>query len=229
MREKIDKTKSNDPNYLNYWLNNFKSKLKEGFDRFFKENGHYPTATEIDSCDYLPSTRLLQRNYGGLENIRKELGLEITNYTKGETRRKTALIANKRADENEKEIYKYLMERFGIQFVHREHPYSDESKHRADFKVFARNKIFIVDVFFPKDKKSLYSCLNSKIRKYNIINQNIHILPHQIIFLQMNNDVSSDISEDKKNKMHRNQSVMSINQFKNFCNQFYPLKIEKFL
>lgn len=225
MREKIDKTTNK--LYEDFWLNVSKPKFKEGFERFFRENGHYPTAIEIDKCDYLPTTRLLQRNYGGLANIRKELGLEILDYTKGETRSKTATIANNRAKDNENEIYKYLVEKFGIHFIHREHPYSDVSNHRADFKVFAKDKIFIVDVFYPKDKESLYSCLNSKIRKYDIINQNIWILPHQIIFLQMNNDLSSEISEDKKNKMHPNQSVMSVSEFKKFCSKLQNLKLSK--
>lgn len=214
MEKRIDRTK--DVAYLDSWLNYFKPKYKELFERFFKENGHYPTSKEIDDCDYLPSARLFQRNYGGLANIRKELGLPITDYTKGDVRRNTAKIANKRANENENEIYKYLVEKFGKIAVHREYRFTDGS-HRADFYIFGK---FIVDVFFPKDKYSLLGCLNSKIRKYQIFQNNNFILV-PVIFLQMNKDLSSEmvkkIIENKKNKLYKNQSVMCIDEFKCFC------------
>ena len=213
--KKIDRT--TDPLYLDTWLSYFKPKFKESFDRFFRENGHYPVATEIDNCDYLPSTRLLQRNYGGLSNFRKALGLEILDYTKGEVRKKTVIMANKRANENENEVYKYLVEKFGEVNVHREHRFTDGS-HRSDFYIF---KKFIVDVFYPKNKASLFGCLNVKIKKYNMLAEgNFILLP--VIFLQMNKDLSpgmvKKIVANKKNKLHKNQSVMCIDEFKDFCN-----------
>lgn len=213
--KKIDRTTN--PIYVDSWLSNFKPKLKEGFERFFRENGHYPTAHEIDSCDYLPRTRTIQRNYGGLPNLRKALGFEILDYTKGEVRKETAIMCNKRANENENEIYKYLVEKFGEISVHREYRFTDGS-HRSDFYIF---KKFIVDVFYPKDKYSFLACLNSKIKKYNLLAENNFILL-PVIFLQMNKDLSSELIKNivtnKKNKLHKNQSVMCVDEFKNFCN-----------
>ena len=49
-------------------------KIKEGFDRFIKENGRLPKSIEIDELEYLPSRKLIERNFGGLEKLRGELG-----------------------------------------------------------------------------------------------------------------------------------------------------------
>jgi hypothetical protein len=43
--------------------------LRNGFEHFYQENGHYPTAPEIDRCKYLPSARQIQRNFGGLPKL----------------------------------------------------------------------------------------------------------------------------------------------------------------
>jgi len=34
--------------------------IKYGFEKFLKENGHYPTSPEIDLCIYLPSSKQMQ-------------------------------------------------------------------------------------------------------------------------------------------------------------------------
>jgi len=222
--KKIDRT--TDPLYLDAWFAYFKPKFEESFARFFKENGHYPTSTEMDSCEYLPSTRLLQRNYGGICNFRKALGLEILDYTKGDIRKKTASDVGKRALIIEKEICDFLVEKFGEKKVHREYQPFDDRRCRADFKIFAKNKQFIIDVFFPKHKDSLLGCLNSKMKKYNA-SFGKSIFPYPVIFLQMNKDLSSDfvkkIVENKKNKLYKNQSVMCIDEFKSYCHSQLPL------
>lgn len=43
-------------------------KIKIGFDRFFQENGRLPRSHEIDNLSYLPSSRLIQIKFNGLEN-----------------------------------------------------------------------------------------------------------------------------------------------------------------
>ena len=203
------------------YLNFYKPKLKEGFDRFFRENGHYPTAIEIDNCDYLPNTRKMQRVYGGIVNVREELELDIIDYTKGDIRRETAINIQKKALEEEKKIWNFLVEKFGETNVHREYQPFDDRRCRADFKIFSKGKQFIVDVFNPKDKASLSGCLNLKMRKYDA-SFGDDIFPFPVIFLQMNKNLSSELVkklvENKKNKLHKNQSVMCIDEFKDFCN-----------
>ena len=55
---------------IEFWTVN----RKEGFERFVQENGRLPSAVEIDAIDYLPSSRLIQRKFGGLERLRGALG-----------------------------------------------------------------------------------------------------------------------------------------------------------
>ena len=43
--------------------------VKNGFEKYYSLNGRYPTALEIDRCEYLPSSRQIQRNWGGVKKI----------------------------------------------------------------------------------------------------------------------------------------------------------------
>jgi len=47
--------------------------IKEGFNRFFSEYGRLPRSEEIDKLPYLPSSRLIQKKYIGLEQLRTKL------------------------------------------------------------------------------------------------------------------------------------------------------------
>ena len=49
-----------------------KENILNGLRKFFDDTGRYPTATEIDQNEYLPSSRQIQRAFGGLRNLRKD-------------------------------------------------------------------------------------------------------------------------------------------------------------
>lgn len=51
-------------------------KLKIAFERYIAEYGRLPTAPEVDLTDYLPSSRQIQRSFGGLKKLRQALGYE---------------------------------------------------------------------------------------------------------------------------------------------------------
>ena len=57
-------------------------KIKEGFDRFIKEKGRLPKSAEIDELNYLPNRKFIERNFGGLEKLRGELGYRDTHFFK---------------------------------------------------------------------------------------------------------------------------------------------------
>ena len=97
-------------NKKNFWEID---KIKEGFEKFFKEHGHYPTATEIDICSYLPASRTLQRRFGGVVGLRQALKLDILDFTRGEIRSEKAKNVNKRAYSLEKKVNEFLIEKFG--------------------------------------------------------------------------------------------------------------------
>ncbi len=63
-----------------FWLI---EEIKNGFERFLKENQRYPSAVEIDARNYLPIARQLQRRFGGVPEFRKLIGLEDLHFGKG--------------------------------------------------------------------------------------------------------------------------------------------------
>lgn len=139
--------------------------LKDGFQYFVDTYGHYPTAPEIDRFEYLPSSRSLQRSFGGLENVRKRLGLADTHLGKGAFRSELARRTGIRGREVELEIEKLLIEKFGEIFVHTEKGFGD-SKRRIDFFVYSPSGNFGIDVFHTNSFRDLQKNVNLKIDKY---------------------------------------------------------------
>ncbi|KKU70726.1 MAG: hypothetical protein UX94_C0001G0015 [Parcubacteria group bacterium GW2011_GWA2_47_21] len=194
------------------------SNIKDGFERFFRDYSRYPTATEIDGCDYLPSSRQIQRRFGGLPRLRETLKLKgVHDFTKGEYSSNRAKKINKRSYELETQIYRYLLDRFGKPFVHREYLFNDDRRTRTDFFVFCSNGNFSVDVFYPSDKKNMTGCINSKLKTYS----SNHTLQYPVIFLMMNDEIQESEIEamiKKKTKPLKDyQKIMTMNQFKKFC------------
>jgi len=69
-------------------------RLGKGFQQFFSEHDRLPTSNEVDKTDYLPSTKQIQRVWGGLPNLRKMLGYEDIHFGKGKFRSKISLDAS---------------------------------------------------------------------------------------------------------------------------------------
>ena len=202
--------------------------IKIGLKKFYSEHKRYPTSTETDSVGYLPSSRQIQRRFGGLPALRKSLKLSgPEDFTKGEYSSLRAKTINTRSYKTEKVIYDYLVGKFGIEFVHREHFFTDDRRTRTDFFIHAKDGNFSIDVFFPKDKHSLIGCINSKMRTYD----NNSMIQYPVIFLMMNPNITiEDIDKyvgNKKNKLNSNQHVMTLPQMKKFCENKKPLKISK--
>ncbi len=197
--------------------------LRDGFVEFYKEHGHYPTSQEIDTYQYLPSSRLMQRKYGGLVALRKSLGLDgQDDYRTGAHSTERALKIGRRANETEHVVHNYLSERFSKEFVHREFFFNDDARTRVDFFVYDADGNFCVDVFYPSDYRNLIGCLNSKQGKY--INSS-----YPTIFLQMNPDITQEqvdkLLMNKKNKQLKNQYVMGWQAFEKFCADREPRRL----
>lgn len=202
--------------------------LREGLEGFYEKHKRYPSATEIDSFPYLPSSRSIQRRFGGVIGLRKTLGLNTqTDLRAGEHSSKRAHTINDRAHKIESEVYLFLKNKFGEEFVHREYFFSDDKRTRADFFVYDKTRGFCVDVFYPKDRRNLAGCLNSKLKKYTA--QLMRQYP--VIFLQMNKELSdrvlSDLVKNKKKGLGVGQSLMGWEAFETFCRTRKPLKIRK--
>ncbi len=193
-------------------------KIAEGFEKFNAEHGRYPTSFEIDQYPDLPSSRQIQRQYGGLPNLRGQLKLSgPQDFTKGEYSSLRAKTIGKRAHQLEKKIYDYLVEHFGVPFVHREYFFVDDRRSRTDFFIYHKNGNFSVDVFFPKDKRNLTGCLNSKMRTYS----HGAMIQYPVIFLMMNEEISKEevmeILSQKRNKLKSFQIVMTYAELVQFC------------
>lgn len=202
--------------------------IKEGFKNFYKINKRYPTSYEIDKFEFLPSSKSIQRRFGGLVELRKSLNLEdINDFRIGEYSSQRAKKINERAHKVEKLVYDYLINVFGKEFVHREFFFTDDKRTRTDFFIYDKNQNFAVDFFYPNNRRNFIGCLNSKMRIYN---KGI-MLQYPVIFLQMNDNLSKDEIQDslkrKKNKLYKYQNVMNFEEFKEFCSKRKALRIKK--
>ena len=202
--------------------------LKAGLQEFYKVHGHYPTATEVDAYQYLPSARSIERRFGGLVGLRKRLGLgDNHDFRTGEHSSQRAKAINKRAHEVERMVYEYLVGHFNKEFVHREYFFTDDHRTRADFFVYDSGKGFCVDVFYPDSPRNLSGCLNIKLTKYAGLGAYVE---YPVIFLQMNESISQErlgeLLQAKKRPLGAGQHLMTWGSFKEFCAKRSPLKVK---
>ena len=193
-------------------------KIKDGFERFYKEHKRFPTAHEIDSYAYLPSSRQIQRKYGGLPELRKVLKLSgPLDFTKGQYSSERARKISLRGHVYKEAVSLYLVNHLGEESVHRDYFFIDDRRTRTDFFIDYNKKSFIVDIFYPTNYKNLIGCINSKLKAY----KSKIMLEYPTIFLMMNEDISKEeierVLSQKKNILHKNQEVMTYGQFKEFC------------
>ncbi|MEK7601774.1 MAG: hypothetical protein AAB480_04555 [Patescibacteria group bacterium] len=202
-------------------------RIKNGLERFFKEYGRYPTATEFDEYAYLPRAKTAERKFGGLVALRKKLGLETTHDLRlGAYRSDLAQHISKRAHVEEQKVYDFLIKRFGREFVHREYFYTDDHRTRADFFVYDNTDGFCVDVFYAQSLRNVSGCLNIKLKKYANVAE---FMTYPIVFLQVNPDISQidldTLVENKKRGLGKRQTLMSWETFVGFCKGRTPLSI----
>lgn len=162
--------------------------IKEGFERFISENGRLPIAPEIDKLDYLPSSRQIQRRFGGLEKLRADLGYSETHFGRGNFRSEITTRINIRGRRTEIELEEILKQKFGEIFVHTEKIF-DDSKNRVDFYIYSPSGNFGIDVFYTETMRDLQKNINLKIDKY-------HNFPCQLFFV-VGNDVFNQADLDE--------------------------------
>lgn len=164
--------------------------IKDGIDRFTAEEGKVPTAVDFDLVDYLPSARQIQRLYGGMAGLRKTLGFEQLDFTKGDLRKEIALKAFTEGLAAEEEFEKVLIARFGEPFVHTQKRYSEGTKNRYDFFVYAQNTYFGIDVFTTARKQYIGPNIRHKIHRYKSV-QNV-----PVYFIVMGTEFSDEDIKD---------------------------------
>jgi len=196
--------------------------LKDGFEQFKMEHGHYPSALEIDSCPYLCTSRLIQFRFGGLLKLRQLLDIDDANYALGEHRKRIWADAGRVSLESEKEISNFLINRYGEVCVHEEKKYGN-GRSRVDFFVYAK-ETFAVEVFNTYTIHGITGNLTSKLRKYSDF-------PHKLFFVITGGDFEQEdinriISRRKRHVLGKNMKCLCVKSFKEEClNNIKPLEV----
>lgn len=187
--------------------------LKEGIDRFYKENGKYPTVSDLDNINYLPSSRWIQYKFGGMVKVRKDLGYEDTHLGTGKYRTRIALKVNKDGLEFEHEIECFLIDKFGEPFVHIQKRIG-LGRNRLDFYVYHKHGVFGVDVTVASGHfRNVQTNINIKIAKYKDLN-----LP--IFFV-----VSGDYNQTQFDQW----IIKRLSPFPNRCRIFTPANFMRYV
>lgn len=141
--------------------------LRDGILYFYETQGRYPTSQDVDSFDYLPSSRAIQRTYGGIKKLRNILKIgDVLNYASGMTRALKAREADERAKIYEEEFHAFLISRMHEIRVH-EHKVLRPGSVNCDFFIYTDEKNGIaLDLFYAQDLFSAQKQTNYKSKRY---------------------------------------------------------------
>ena len=192
--------------------------VRKGLEKFNEEYGHYPTAEEIDSCSYLPSSRQIQKKFGGLKKLRNVLGLKDLDYRTGNYRQATINKFLQLSVTSERATKEFLDKRYGEICVHEEKKYG-EGRNRVDFFVYAKEN-FAVEVFNTYSIRNLAKNLNIKLHKFSDF-------PFKLYFVVTGGDFSQElidafISNKKELPLPPNMKCLTVEEFKKECLQNLP-------
>lgn len=142
-------------------------KLRIGLEKYKEIYHKYPSTLDFDKVDFLPSSRLIQRNYGGIVRLKEELELDcVTDYTRGEYRSKVARKTWNDAIDYECDFYNFLIAKIPEIQVH-EHKILRPGHICCDFFIYTSNNGgFAIDIFYAQDLFSLSRVLNIKHKRY---------------------------------------------------------------
>lgn len=214
---------SGDVKYSKYTVDQFSLLYK----RLKEEIGHEPTATDLDRCLYIPSSRLLQRYFKeGVVGFRKFIGAENFDLTKGSGRSKQMLRIFSESKEYEAKIFMEIynkLNRGNEVIVMREYCYQqwfDENRLRffhgnfSDVAIITGDHVQLFDFTCPATVESLEGCVRIKLNKLK--KQPIAFRPevtHEVYFVCINPDISQEMI-DKIPTCNKEVIVYSIDTFR---------------
>lgn len=170
--------------------------LTAGLMQFKEMYGKFPTAHDVDAFDYLPSSRSIQRNYGGLVHLRKTLiPNETADYTRGSSRSDVARSAIKNGQEYESLFYTLLSGYFSEIAVH-EHKVMRPGNVNCDFYIYiTKNSGVVIDIFYSSSVRNLTNIINIKLKRYILVNE-----PTYLIVVGNSEITQIDIDSKMKNR-----------------------------
>jgi len=190
--------------------------LRDGFEYFKELNGTYPTSKEIDYFYYLPTRRMIERNFGGIVNLRKTLQLNgVSDFTKGNARGVTAKMAFIRSQDYEKVFLDFLISKIPEVRVH-EHKIIRPGNTAADFFIYtSANSGIMIDVFYAKDMHSLGGIVRIKALKSSEV-----VCP--IYYVLVDND---KINQEQIDNQINNRKISLQNNIKVMTEKYFKSKI----
>ncbi|MFZ1483435.1 MAG: hypothetical protein WAS36_00260 [Candidatus Saccharimonadales bacterium] len=199
--------------------------IHQGIERFIKTTGRIPTARDFDENEYLPSARQIQRAYGGLVELRKSLGYEDTDFTKGELRKLIASKAGQRGVSAEDFLEPILIAKFGEPYVHVQKRYYKGSRSRYDFFVYYSGGMFGVDTFTTDRANYIEKNIRHKVTRYKDAPSEL-----PIYFVLMGGDftpqdVSKAVQSVSDLKNHNNMTAIYESDFLKLIDGYTPLAI----
>lgn len=196
--------------------------LRDGLQYFFELNNRYPKATEVDAFGYLPSSRAIQRSYGGLVELRTKLGIGgPTHFGRGETRSAIATVAKKRAQDYEEAFYNFLISKITEVRIHEQKVFRPGNV-QCDFFIYGLGREgIILDLFYAENLRNLAIIINIKVKRYSTIKSPVYfILVENEAIQQSEIDV---LVKSKKNELPNNIHIETEKIFKETLNE----KLEK--
>jgi hypothetical protein len=169
-----------------------KDEILAGLEYYKEQYGRFPTAHEIDAFPYLPSSRSIQRSFGGLELLRRELlPNDITNYTKGAYRSAAAKKMYTNGRDLEKEFYLYLIKYFEEIAIH-EHKVIRPGQVNCDFFVYLTQSYgIVIDIFYADSIVNFINIINIKLKRYILIE------PETYLVVVGNDNITQELIDEK--------------------------------
>lgn len=189
--------------------------IELGLEEYKKQHGRYPSTLDFDKVSYLPTSRMIQRNFGGIVALKKKLKPDaIHDYTKGAYRSKVASDIFRSAQKSEEQFYRYLTSLVEEVRVH-EHKVLRPGVICCDFFIYTSAKDgFVIDIFYAQDMQSLTRIVHQKGKRYSG-------LPYKVYFVIVGNESITQNQIDyamtrRKILLNKNIEVKSEKIFKEF-------------
>ncbi len=153
------------------------SSIRSGFVEFYSIHGRYPSAEEVDAFPGLPSSRQIQRAFGGLVALRQRLFPDaVANMTTGAHRSAKASEIYGNARIYEERFYRRLtnlLEEISVHEQKRLRPGNVAS----DFFIYLNESSGIcIDVFYSQNMRSVQNVINIKLKRYRLVDCPVYLV-----------------------------------------------------
>lgn len=179
--------------------------------------------SDVNRCEYLPSVKTLERNFGGIVGIREKLGLPDASLNRGVIRSETARRIGNRGFQAEQQLYHELVDRYHEAFVHYQARIAlggYGASLNVDFLVYCRSGKFAADVFFPDEDVAHYSNnMSVKARAYRNF-------PFTLFCIIANPKINREMLEKRvtsaKEKYNSNLRFITLEEFRHIIGEWEP-------